>query len=157
MPGRIDILVKLVHSIVSMAILGSFCSGCVRLEHHITSPSAQGIVLDARTHSPLRGVQVVVSRTQFWTNSPTVAEALTNTRPPIVTTGKSGRFYVPAEGHWHLVVDYLIAPLLKPVGTLVVQRAGYETTVIPLWGYYAPSVSAQRTNFIEVLLSPVTK
>ena len=148
---------KSFHGIFSMVILGCVCSGCLKFEHHITSPSAQGVVLDARTHSPLRGAQVVVSRTQFWTNSPAVAEALTNTRPPVVTTRKNGRFYIPAEGRWNLVVDYLIAPLHKPGGTLVVQRDGYELVAIPLWGDIAPFAPAQRTNFTEVLLKPISK
>jgi hypothetical protein len=149
--------VKSTLHIFTAVILGFVCSGCLKLEHHITSPAARGVVLDARTRSPLSGAEVVVSRTQFWTNAPTVVDALTNTRPPVVTTGKSGRFRVPAEGHWQCVVDYLIAPLHKPGGTLVVQRAGYEPAAIPLWGDIAPIAAAQHTNFIEVLLSPVTK
>jgi len=55
-----------------------------------------------------------------------------------------------------LVVDYLIAPYRAPGGTLVVQRAGYEPAAIPILGYIIP-IRAQQTNFIEVLLSPVTK
>ena len=147
---------KSIHGIVGVAILGCLCSGCLKLEHNITSPGARGIVLDARTHSPLSGAEVVVSRTQFWTNAPAVVDALTNTRPPVIATGKNGRFRVPAEGRWNLVVDYLISPLHKPGGTLVVQRAGYEPAAIPLWGDIL-GIGVQRTNFIAVSLSPVTK
>ena len=141
-------------SLFSVVVLGLMCSGCLlRLEHNTTSPAARGVVLDARTRAPLSGAKVVVSR--VCTESPVVSDALTNTRPPIVTTGKSGRFSVRAERQWDLVF-YLTERFRAPGGTLVVQRSGYEPTAIPLWGEIIP-ISARRTNFIEVLLSPVTK
>lgn len=134
-------------------MLGCICSGCV-LEYNTTSPGAQGVVLDSHTRAPLSGADVVVS--QLWgIEPPTVSDALTNTRSPVVRTGKNGRFSVSAEGHWD-VVGPLVERFRAPGGTLVVQRAGYDPAAIPLWGDIMP-ISAQRTNFIEVLLNPVRK
>ena len=111
---------KSIRGIFGLVGLGCMCSGCLlKLEHNITSLGARGVVLDAQTHSPLSGADVVVSR--LWSDSPTASDALTNTRRPVVTTGKDGRFRVPAERHWNLIVDYLIAPYRTPGGTLVVQ------------------------------------
>lgn len=140
---------------MSVVILGYLCSGCLlRLEHNTISPGARGVVLDAQTHAPLSGAEVTVSR--LWGfESPTVSGALTNTRPPVVTTEKSGRFSIRPERHWDLVV-YLTERFREPGGTLVVQRAGYVPTTVQLWGEIMP-LSAHTTNFIEVMLSPVTK
>ena len=147
---------KSVHHILSLVVLGFLCSGCLKLEHHVASPGARGIVLDAQTHAPLGGAQVVVSS---WSDfqPPTVSDALAQARPPVVTTRANGRFHISEEGHWNLVVDYLIEPLHdKAGGTLVVQRDGYQPAVVQLWGDIAP-LTAHPTNFVEVLLSPVTK
>ena len=146
---------KPIRNVLSVVILGFVCSGCsLRVEHNTTSPSARGVVLDAQTHAPLSGAEVVVSR--LWdTELPTVSDALTNTRPPVVTTGKSGRFSIRPERHWDLVI-YLAERFRTPGGTFVVQRAGYEPAAIQLWGDIMP-MSAHSTNFFEVLLSPVTK
>ena len=82
-------LVKSILSAFSMVLLGCMCSGCLfRLEHNTTSPGARGVVLDAQTRSPLSGADVVVSR--LWMEVPIASDALTNTRPPVVTTGRSG-------------------------------------------------------------------
>src|SRR5882672_5756656 len=141
-------------NLFSLVMLGLLCSGClVRLEHNMTSPGARGVVLDARTRAPLSGAEVVVSRVCM--ESPVVSDALTNTRPPVVTTGKSGRSSIRAERQWDVVV-YLTERFRAPGGTLVVHRSGYEPAAIPVWGDIMP-ISAQCTNFIEVLLNPVTK
>ena len=146
---------KSIHHVFSFVVLGFLCSGCLKLEHHITSPGARGIVLDAQTHSPLSGARVVVSTLSDF-QPPTVADALARARPPVVTTRANGHFHISEEGHWNLVVDYLIEPLHKPGGTLVVQREGYQPAVVQLWGDITP-LTAHPTNFVEVLLSPVTK
>ena len=143
---------------LSLMVLGVVCSGCLKFEHQVTSPGARGVVLDAQSHAPLSGADVVVSRLyHMGTNPPAVSDALTNTRPPVVTTGKDGRFRVPAEQHHELIVDYLIRPYRAPGGTLIVERAGYESAVIPLWGDFRPISAPPPTNFISVLLSPVSK
>src|SRR5579862_436266 len=135
---------KSVRNILGVVILGFVCSGCL-LEHNTTSPGARGIVLDAQTHAPLSGARVVVSR--LWdTQPPIVSDALTNTRPPVVTTGKSGHFSIRPERHWDLVV-YLTERFRPPGGTLVVQRAGYKSAVVQLWGDIMP-LTAHPTNFI---------
>ena len=134
-------------NIIGVVLLGGVCSGCLlRVEHNTTSPGAKGVVLDSQTRVPLGDAKVVVSRLCF--DLPIIPDALTNTRPPVVTTGKNGRFSIPAERHWDVVV-YLVGRFRQGSGTLVVQRAGYEPAAVPLW--------MQQTNFIEVLLSPVGK
>lgn len=143
---------------LSVMLFGLLCSGCLKFEHQVTSPGAKGIVLDAQTHAPLSGADVVVSRLyNFSTNPPAISDALTNTRPPVVRTGKDGRFRVPAEQHHQLIVDYLIEPYRAPGGTLIVQRAGYQPVAIPLWGSLMPISAPSPTNFISVLLNPEGK
>ncbi len=140
--------------------LGLLCSGCLKLERQVTSPGARGVVLDAQTRAPLSGAAVVVSRavSYFGTNFVTVSEALTNTRPPVVTTGKNGRFRIPTEQHHKLIVDWMIEPYKAPGGTLIVQRAGYQPAAIPLFeGWFRPPSAPPPTNFITVLLSPASK
>jgi hypothetical protein len=81
----------------------------LEFERQVTSPGARGVVLDAQTHSPLVGADVVVSRLyELSTNPSVISEALANARPTVVTTGKDGRFRIPAEQHHELIVDYLI-------------------------------------------------
>jgi hypothetical protein len=143
---------------LSAMLLGLLCSGCLKIERQVTSPGARGVVLDSQTHAPLSGAEVVVSRFScFSTNPPVVADALTNTRPPVITTAKNGRFRIPAEQHRTLIVDYLIQPYIAPGGTLIVQRAGYQPAAISLWGSIRPISAPPPTNFISVLLSPVSK
>ncbi len=133
-----------------MIVLGVLCSGCLKFERQVTSPGAKGVVLDAQTHAPLSGANAVVSRLSLEsTNPPALSDALTNTRPPVVTTGKNGRFRIPTEQHHELIVDWLIQPYEPRGGTLIVRRAGYQPAVIPLWGCSRP------TNFIAVLLRPI--
>ena len=144
--------------LLTVMVLGLLCSGCLKFERHVTSPGARGVVLDAQTHAPLTGADVVVSRLyDLSTNPPAISNALTNTRPPVVTTGKDGRFRIPAEQHRELIVDYLIQPYGAPGGTLIVQRAGYQPAAISLWGWLMPITAPAPTNFIAVLLSPVSK
>ena len=144
--------------IFNLILLGALCTGCLKYERQVTGPGAMGVVLDAQTHAPLSGTDVVISRLySFSTNPPTVWDALTNTRPLVVTTGKDGRFRIPAEQHHELIVDYLIEPYRPPGGTLVVQRAGYQPAAVPLWGAVMPKSAPPSTNFITVLLSPVSK
>jgi len=143
---------------LSVMVLGLMCAGCLKFEHQVTSPGARGIVLDAQTHAPLSGADVVVSRLYYLsTNPPAILDVLTNTRPPVVTTGKDGRFRIPAEQHHELVVDYLIQPYRAPGGTLIIRRAGYEPAAIPLWGDIRPISAPPPTNFIAVFLSPESK
>jgi hypothetical protein len=144
---------------LSIMMLWLLCSGCLKFERQVTSPGARGVVLDAQTHAPLSGADVVVSRAvpYFGTNVLTVSEALTNTRPPVVTTGKNGRFRIPTEQHHQLIVDWLIQPYRPQGGTLIVQRVDYQPMAIPLWGSLMPISSPPPTNFITVLLSPISK
>jgi hypothetical protein len=143
---------------LSVMVLGLLCSGCLKFERQVTSPGARGVVLDAQTHAPLSGAEIVVSRLCYLsTDPPVISDALTNTRLPVVTTGKDGRFRIPAEQHHKLIVDYLIQPYRARGGTLIVQRAGYQAAAIPLWGCLRPMSAPSPTNFLTVVLSPVTK
>ena len=143
---------------LSMMVVGLLCSGCLKFERQVTSPGARGVVLDAQTHAPLSGADVVVSRFHdLSTNPPAISDALTGTRPPVVTTGTNGRFRIPTEQHHELIVDWLIQPYRQPGGTLIVQRIGYQPVAIPLWGWLRPISSSPPTNFITVLLSPISK
>lgn len=134
-------------------LLALVCSGCLlRLEHNTTSPGGRGIVLDAQTHAPLSGAEVVISRVADM-QAPKVSDALTNTRPPVVTTRANGRFSIRPERQWDLVY-YLTERFRRPGGTLVAQHPGYEPAVVPLWGAIRP-VTAHSTNFVEVSLTPL--
>jgi len=144
---------------LSMMVVGFLCSGCLKFERQVTSPGARGVVLDARTRAPVIGAAVVVSRAvpYFGTNILTVSDALTNTRPPVVTTGKNGCFRIPVEQHHQLIVDWLIQPYKPRGGTLIVQRVDYEPVAIPVSGWLRPISSPPPTNFIVVLLTPISK
>lgn len=143
---------------ISVIFLGLLCSGCLKFERQVTSPGARGVVLDAHTRAPLSGVNVAVSRLEnLNTNPPALSDALTNTRPPMVTTGKDGRFRIAPEQHRKLVADYLITPYQEPGGTLIVQHPGYQPVTIPLSGWLTPKSAPPPTNFIEVVLNPITK
>lgn len=147
-------LMESMRNLLRVVMLGWLCSGCLlRLEHNTTSPGARGVVLDARTRSPVNGAEAVVSRSTRV--HPIVSEALTNARPPVVMTDKQGRFHIRAEKEWRLFVDYLVCRVRhSPGGTLLVRRVGYQPTTIQLWGEgYIPGW-ARPTNFIEVLLIP---
>lgn len=147
--------VKLIRNICIVIAFEFLCSGCLfRLEHNTTTPGARGVVLDAQTRAPLASAQVIVSRL-YGLQPPAASDALTNTRPPKVTTGKNGRFSVRPEQHWD-VVPCLTERYRTPGGTLVIQRAGYEPATVQIWGDIMP-LSAHPTNFIEVLLNPATK
>jgi len=145
--------VKSIRNLYGIVALGYLCSGCL-LEHNTTSPGARGVVLDAQTHVPLNGAKVVISRLSDL-QPPAVSDALTNTRPPIVTTGKDGRFSIRPEKDWDCV-PYLTERYRTSGGTLVVQCVGYQSVTIQLWGDIMP-ISTHPTNFVEVLLSPATK
>jgi hypothetical protein len=139
--------------------LALICPGCLKYERQVTSPGAKGIVVDAQTHAPLSGARVVVSRATpyFATNVLTVEEALTNTRPPVVTTGNDGRFRIRPEQHHEWIVDYLIQPYRPRDGTLIVQLVGYQPVAIPLCGGLTPMGSPPPASLITVPLSPISE
>jgi hypothetical protein len=111
-----------------------------------TSPGASGVVMDPRTHSPVRGAEVIVSLSKYPPTS--IADALANTRPPKATTKEDGRFAVAPERRWGI----FIAPVdwCPEFGLLVVKRDGFESTAIPFW-------SRSTTNVGEVWLQPAAK
>ncbi len=104
------------------------CLGCVPIRF-TTSPGATGRIVDARTHSPIPGAEVVISRSTYPPPSPD--KAFVNHRPPTVMSREGGLFSVPLERR----LDLYFVPLdvFPRFGLLVVKRAGYETTCVPFW------------------------
>ena len=115
-----------------LVMLGFLCSGCY-LQKHAASMAASGIVLDSQTRSPIRGASV------------SIPDHYGKARP--VTTGEDGFFSFPGKMRRDWV--FIMADFGPPSSTLVVKRDGYMPTNIAL--------AMLRTNFVEVLLSPVTK
>jgi hypothetical protein len=111
-----------------LAALSLLCTGCwpARVT---SSPAARGVVLDAKTHAAVCGARVVMSRSvsEYSWSPVTLAEALTNTRPPLVITGTNGGFSIPRAHQW-----MLMCPMGQSLtlGTLVIQKQGYEPAVI---------------------------
>jgi hypothetical protein len=109
-------------------LVGLMCAGCIPIRF-TTSPGATGKIVDASTHVPLSGAEVLISRATYPPTSPDAA--FTNSRPPTVMSQESGRFSVPHERR----VDLFFVPVdfFPRFGLLVVKREGYETTCVPFW------------------------
>jgi hypothetical protein len=135
--------VKYCYIVFGMVMTGWLCCGCfVRLDH------------DEITREPLEGAKVVISRMSGW-EFPIASNALAYTRPPIITTGKNGAFSIRPVRNWD-VVDFRCERYHRHGGTLVIERAGYETMAVTIWGDICP-ISVVPTNFFAVLLKPVGK
>ena len=109
-----------------------FCAGCVP-QRITASPGANGVVLDADTRAPVRDAQVLMlySKRPGWPDAtmPTLDEARTNIRPPIVVSGNMGEFYLPRE---RIAVLNEPMPEWHAYGTLVIMRDGYQTQMFPM-------------------------
>jgi hypothetical protein len=116
----------------SLLMLGFLCAGC-HLQEHAASMGASGIVLDSQTRSPIRGALV------------SVPDYYGKARP--VTTGEDGLFSVPGTMRRDWV--FIMADFGPPSSTLVAKRDGYMPTNIAL--------AMLQTNFVEVLLTPVSR
>ncbi len=114
--------------LIRVWICGWLCSSCVPLKF-TTSPGATGTVLDAATHAPISGAEVIISRSTYPPPSPDLA--FTNSRPPTVLSQEGGRFSVPLERRLDLY--FLPVDIFPRFGLLVVKRPGYETTCVPFW------------------------
>jgi hypothetical protein len=108
--------------------LGWFGAACVPIRF-TTSPGATGRVVDARTHEPLGGAEVLISRSTYPPSSPDAA--FTNSRPPTVMSRETGQFSVPFERRFDLY--FLPVDAFPRFGLLVVRHLGYETTCVPFW------------------------
>jgi hypothetical protein len=119
-----------IHHSLSLVAVGLLGTGCWPLRI-TSSPGASGIVVDAQTHAAIGGAQAVVCRSSIWGPSPqSVAEALTNARPPRVVTRADGRFSIRPEHRW---IIYFPEPAVPPAaGQLVVRRQGYEPVLLPV-------------------------
>lgn len=108
------------------------CSGCLPM--NVTrSPGVTGVVVDAASGAPVAGAEVLVSRATYVDQgaapdgattapvAPPLSDALANARRPTVTTGADGRFTVPPEKKWVM----MIFESGTPSGTVVVRRPGY--------------------------------
>jgi hypothetical protein len=115
-------------SLSSLVLLAWFCSSCVPLRF-TTSPGATGRIVDATTHAPVTGAEVVVSRSTY---PPSSADgAFTNSRPPTVMSSEMGRFNVPLERRLDLY--FVPVDIFPRFGLLVVKRQGYRTACVPFW------------------------
>jgi hypothetical protein len=103
-------------------------------------------VVDAQTHAPLVGAEVVVSNSTYPPNS--AEEAFNNHRSAIVLSDNDGQFSIPPERSWDLY--FLPIDVFPPFGLLVVKRDGYEATLVPMWSRSVEPVG-------EVLMKPSPK
>jgi hypothetical protein len=119
-------------------VRGLFClliivwvnAGCVPIRF-TTSPGASGRIVDASTHAPVSGAEIVISRSTY---PPESADgAFTNSRPPTVMSREAGQFSVPQERRLDL---YCVpADFFPRFGLLVIRCPGYETTCVPFWSH----------------------
>jgi hypothetical protein len=146
-PGRHRLMKNVCH-LLSFLAVGLLCTGCWPLRI-TSSPGASGVLIDAQTRSPISGAEAVVCYPLWgYAEWPTYQAALTNTRPPQVTSDSDGRFFIAPERRWVL---YHPMPELAPaLGYLVVRRDGYEPDMIRL-------ATNGTENVGIVLLKPITK
>jgi hypothetical protein len=111
-----------------LLVAGSLCTGCIPLKF-TTSPGATGTVVDATTHAPITGAEVLISRSTYPPSSPDAA--FTNSRPPLVMSQTNGQFAVPSQRR----LDFYVLPVdvFPRFGLLVIKTPGYETTCVPFW------------------------
>src|SRR5689334_4290966 len=126
-PGQ-DLLRKCFGQISLLALVALSCTSCLPLRF-TTSPGASGVVVDSQTHAPIAGAEVVISHSIYPPAS--LADALTNGRPPTVTTEDNGRFSIPPEHGWDLFVIPIDA--FPAFGLLVVKHDGYDPVLVPFW------------------------
>jgi hypothetical protein len=97
--------------ILAMLALGLCSTGCLPVPMHLaTSPGTSGLVVDSQTHQPIAGAQVIFSKKPVAEHGyaggaftvSDVSSFLTNTRPPLVLTGKQGHFKVPSTHRWFI-------------------------------------------------------
>ncbi|HTL17537.1 MAG TPA: hypothetical protein VL793_09880 [Patescibacteria group bacterium] len=117
-------------SLVIACLLVLSCPACIPLRF-TTSPGANGQILDAKTHAPVIGAEVVISRSTYPPSSP--ESAFSNSRSPKVMSGQDGSFSVPLERR----MDLYFVPIdaFPRFGLLVIKREGYPTTCIPFWSH----------------------
>lgn len=115
------------------------CSGCFPM--NVTrSPGVTGVVVDAGSGAPVAGAEVLVSKATSPIDrgpdpggaptvpaAPPLSEALAAARRPTVTTGPDGRFTIPPEKRWIMVI--LGSDPAPPAGTVVVRRNGYAAAL----------------------------
>jgi hypothetical protein len=150
--------------ILAVLTVGLCSTGCIPVPIRFTSsPGAAGLVVDSQTHEPIAGARVIFSKKpvvgehRYAGDAFTVSDVssfLTNTRPPLVLTGKQGRFEVPATHRWFI---YWIPEVEETVWllqeTLVVQHPGYQPALVPI----SAVSSNPKTKFELVKLDPIPK
>jgi hypothetical protein len=122
---------------------------------HTTSPGAMGLIVDAKTHAPVAGAEVMVSRAHFTGYGtidqlvpPTLNEVLTSARAPLSISGTDGRFSIPPEQRWMIYV--IPMDVFNPSGSLLIRRSGYEPLIL-----FLPSWLTE--HYGEIRLIPATK
>jgi hypothetical protein len=138
--GRAHAQLLLLSSTLLIALL--LLPACLPLRF-TTSPGALGVVVDEQTRAPIAGAEVVVSRSTYPPAS--VGEAITNSRPPAITTETNGTFSIPPERAW----DFFVIPVdaFPHLGLLVVKHDGYDPVMVPFW-------SRSTKPLGEVLMKP---
>jgi hypothetical protein len=109
----------------------------------VTSPGAKGVVVDSRSHRPIKNIEVFVSRAGFEPRRvknpktgrvepvfadydtfvpPSLNKAIEGMRSPKVVTATNGQFFIPPETVWGI---YIVPMDLFPAtGSLLLRRGG---------------------------------
>jgi hypothetical protein len=143
---------KYIYHWVVLSAVAVLCAGCYP-QRLSTSPGASGVVLDATTLRAVSGAYVEVSNSRRigWKDEamPTLDAALTNARPPMVTTGINGDFFIPRES---VLALNAAAEDWHAYGTLIILHNGYAPGLFPI---------SDQTNSDEqattYLLKPIKK
>lgn len=104
------------------------CGGCIPLRFN-TSPGATGRVVDASTHAPISGAEIVISRSTYPPESG--EKAFENRRDPLVLSQQGGSFSIPPERRLDLYC--LPVDVFPRFGLLVVRQKGYQIACVPFW------------------------
>jgi hypothetical protein len=113
--------------VITLTVLALACSGC--FQQRVKTRGASGIVLDKDTQAPVNNAQVAVS--EYYDDNLNASNALKAIRKPATNTDTYGSFSIPPQYKTLLLAmgDYWAPP-----ASLVIQRAGYATSVYPLSG-----------------------
>jgi hypothetical protein len=81
---------------------------------------------------------------------PPLSEAIIKARLPIAITGSDGRFLIPAEKRWGILILGLMGDVFPASGTLVVRQDAYEPAMVLI-------MADDEDKIREIRMMPVTK
>lgn len=143
---------KYIYHLAGLFAVALLCAGCYPRQLS-TSPGACGAVLDATTLTGVSGAYVEVSNSRRigWPDDPmpTLDEALTNARPPMVRTGTNGDFYIPRESE--LILNAAMSDW-HAYGTLIILKDGYAPGLFPI-----SDLTNSDERATTYLLKPINK